>query len=190
MMIDWRVTPAICGLRELAEQCTPEVTHLLSILDPEHPELEDLGPSPTSERLTLRFHDVIAPTPGSVSPEPTHVEAILEFGRKLPDCDPAHLLVHCHAGVSRSTAAMTALLAQAHPDVAEADILAHVRSIRPQTWPNSLMIAFADRQLGRNGRLLAALSPFYAAQLERFPHVAELMTDLGRGAEVEMALSA
>jgi predicted protein tyrosine phosphatase len=189
-MIDWSVNQTICGLRELPDRCTAEVSHLLSILDPEHPELADFEPSTARRRLILRFHDVIVPTPGSVSPEPTHVEAILEFGRKLPDADPAHLLVHCHAGVSRSTAAMTALLAQAHPDVAEADILEHVRSIRPQTWPNSLMIAFADRLLGRGGRLLAALPAFYAAQLEVYPHVAELMHDLGRGAEVEMARSA
>jgi predicted protein tyrosine phosphatase len=186
-VIDWGVRQTICGLRELADH--REVTHLLSILDPDHPDLEDLEPVPPRQRLTLRFHDVIAPTPGSVSPEPSHVETILEFGRRLPDADPAHLLVHCHAGVSRSTAAMTALLLQAHPDARETDILAHVRSIRPQAWPNSLMIAFADRQLGRGGRLLEALPLFYAAQLARYPHVADLMSDLGRAAEVEMARS-
>jgi predicted protein tyrosine phosphatase len=189
-MIDWRVRQTICGLRELPDACTAEVTHLLSILDPDHPEPDDLGPAPGRERLTLRFHDVIVPSPGFVTPEPTHVETLLAFGRKLSADDTAHLLVHCHAGVSRSTAAMTALLAQAHPDAAEADILEHVRSIRAQAWPNSLMIAFADRQLGRGGRLYAALRPYYAAQLERFPHVADMMVESGRGGEIDMALSA
>ena len=189
-MINWRVTQTICGLRELSELCTADVTHLLSILDPDHPEPDDFDPVPSRQRLTLRFDDVIAVTPGFVAPEPTHVESLLAFGRQLPGADPAHLLVHCHAGVSRSTAAMTALLVQAHPDAGEADILAHVRSIRPQAWPNSRMIAFADRQLGRGGRLSAALPSFYAGQLERYPHVADLMTDLGRAAEVEMGRGA
>jgi predicted protein tyrosine phosphatase len=188
-MIDWSIAQTICGLSELPAKCSAEVTHLLSILDPEHPDAAGVEPSAARQHLTLRFHDVISPVPGFVAPEPTHVEALLAFGRSLPGGDPGHLLVHCHAGISRSTAAMTALLAQAHPEAAEADILAHVRAIRPQAWPNSLMIAFADRHLGRDGRLLAALRPFYAAQLERDPGVGRMMIELGRIAEVEMARS-
>jgi predicted protein tyrosine phosphatase len=42
-----------------------------------------------------------------------------------------HLLVHCHAGVSRSTAAMATLLAEARPDWDEHSVFAHIaRSAR------------------------------------------------------------
>jgi predicted protein tyrosine phosphatase len=106
--------------------------------------------------LTLRFDDIIDPAPGMMLPEPEHVQALLRFGEGLAseDGDPLrHLLIHCHAGISRSTASMVTLLAEARPNADEDAIFAHVREIRPQAWPNSRMIEMADDQLGRSGRL-------------------------------------
>ena len=80
-------------------------------------------------------------------PEPHHIEALLEFGKGLAAAvdDPLHhLLIHCHAGISRSTASMTILLAEARPEAEEDALFAHIREIRPQAWPNSRMIALAD----------------------------------------------
>jgi predicted protein tyrosine phosphatase len=71
---------------------------------------------------------------GTVVPQPEHVADILSFGRQLSA--HTHLLVHCHAGVSRSTAAMTLILAQAVPDVPADRIFGEVLRIRPQAWPN------------------------------------------------------
>lgn len=180
----------ICGLDELAGFTDARVTHVLSILDPAHPDPADFDAYAPHTRLTLRFDDVIEPLPGMIAPEPEHVEALLGFGEDLqrePGSPLDHLLVHCHMGISRSTAAMTILLARAEPDRDEDSILAEITGIRPQAWPNSRMIAMADSILGRDGRLVAALRTHYGLQIGRRPSLAEMIRRVGRGAEVDMA---
>lgn len=178
----------ICGLRELADYREAAVTHVLSILDPAHPEPEDFAAYGPHRRLTLRFDDIIAPQPGLLAPERGHIEALLEFGSGLAAGDPlSHLLVHCHAGVSRSTASMAILMAEAQPREDEDAIFARLREIRPQAWPNSLMIRFADELLGREGRIVAALRRHYAEQMRLKPELADLIESVGRNAEIEMA---
>lgn len=189
-MIDWQVKQTICGLSELDDHRAAGVTHLLSILDPEATEPPLFGYDPPRHRLTLRFHDVILDHPDYVRPERADMEKLLAFGRTLPDQDPAHVLVHCHMGISRSTAAATALLLQAHPDLGEDAALDHIRSIRGKAWPNSLMMRHADQLLGREGRLMAALGRYYRKQLLANPSFAEPLRTGGRLAEVEMAEAA
>lgn len=189
-MIDWQVKQTICGLAELEGHTQAGVTHLLSIIDPAEPEPEGFLWSPPKHRLTLRFHDIILPVPTQTLPTRADVTALLEFGRTLPDGDPAHLLVHCHMGVSRSTAAMAAIMLQARPDADEDAVLARIEAIRPQAWPNSLLIRFADDALGREGRLVAATGRLYRRQLTVNPRFADPLRVGGRVAEVEMAEAA
>ena len=111
---------------------------------------------------------------------------MLTFGRDAGDV--RHLLIHCHAGISRSTAAMLMILAQAQPRESEDAIADRLMRIRPQAWPNSRMIAFADELLGRDGRLTAAAGRIYARRLETQPELAELMRLGNRGREVELGL--
>jgi predicted protein tyrosine phosphatase len=125
--------------------------------------------------------------PGVVLPERSHVEKILAFGRDAGDV--THLLIHCHAGISRSTAAMLMILAQARPEEREDVVVDRLVAIRPQAWPNSRMIDFADALLGREGRLLAAVARIYARRLETTPEYGELMLRGNRGREVEMGLA-
>jgi predicted protein tyrosine phosphatase len=181
---------SICGLTELGAFRDAKVTHVLSILDPGFPEPADFAQYGPHKRLTLRFDDVIDPRPGIIPPEPHHIAALLEFGKGLAGAidDPlGHLLVHCHAGISRSTASMTILLAEARPDADEDSIFAHIREIRPQAWPNSRMIGMADVLLGREGRLTAALRRHYSEQIRRRPDIAEMIERVGRKQEVLMA---
>ena len=107
----------VCGIEELSGHCETGVSHVLSILDPEWPVPEAFGGFGEHAKLELRFHDVIEETPGQVAPERDDVEAILAFGRDLQGepAASARLLVHCHAGVSRSTASMALLLSRAPP---------------------------------------------------------------------------
>jgi predicted protein tyrosine phosphatase len=180
----------ICGLSELDHHRTRGVTHVLSILDPDWPEPEPFRAYDPHHRTTLNFHDVIEPGPGLVLPRREHVERIVAFGQGLKE-DAAergdgHLLVHCHMGISRSTAAMATLLAQAHPREDEDAIFARIVDIRPQAWPNSLMIGFADELLDRRGRLTDALARHYARQLARRPETGRELRGLGRAREVEM----
>lgn len=181
----------ICGIEELPGHEAREVTHVLSLLDPDWPELEAFERYGAHHRTTLHFHDIIAPAAGRVAPTPDDMAAILRFGAEVLAAegqgDDGHLLVHCHMGVSRSTAAMLSLLAQAHPGEDEDRLFARLRDIRPQAWPNSLMVGFADEQLGRQGRLTEALRRHYGLRVRNDPAVAEWMTSLGRGREVEMA---
>lgn len=183
----------VCGIEELPAQGGRNVTHVLSLLDPEWPEIGAFKRYGEHRRRTLRFHDVIEPRAGMVPPTAGHMVEILRFGAELSEAGlgvaggETHLLVHCHMGVSRSTAAMLALLAQAHPDEAEDALFARLRRIRPQAWPNSLMIGHADALLGRGGRLVAALRRHYGHQMNHQPDLVDWMNRLGRGREVAMA---
>jgi len=183
----------ICGIEELPGHEARSVTHVLSLLDPEWPELEAFRRYGAHHRRILHFNDIIEPQPGRIVPTADDVAASLGFGAELQaskeDREEGHLLVHCHMGVSRSTAAMLSLLAQAHPDEEEDRLFARLRDIRPQAWPNSLMVGFADEQLGRGGRLTAALRRHYGLRLRHDPEVGEWMTRLGRVREVEMAVA-
>lgn len=180
----------ICGIDELAGQSSRKVTHVLSVVDPNWPELIAFRSFGTHQRTILEFHDIIDAAPGQVLPVPDHVTQILDFGSALnhssAERQDGHLLVHCHMGVSRSTAAMLTLLAQANPDVEEDRLFERLREIRPQAWPNSLMIGFADDLLERKGRLNAALGRHYAQQIARDARYIDWMSHLGRGRELTM----
>jgi predicted protein tyrosine phosphatase len=179
---------AICGLDELVGHQARGVTHVLSILDPEWPDPTAFQAFDPHFRAILRFHDAIEPDRDILLPQKGDVEAILTFGRGAADA--GGLLIHCHAGISRSTAATLMILAQAHPDEKEDGLADRLLQTRPQAWPNSRMIEFADELLDRRGRLVAAIAGIYARQLERRPELAEIMRRGNRAREVELGLSA
>jgi predicted protein tyrosine phosphatase len=182
----------ICGIEELPGHRGRSVSHVLSIIDPDCPDPEAFSAYDPHHRTLLRFNDIIDPLPGQVMPRPEHVEAVLAFGEDLArsrdERAEGHLLVHCHMGISRSTAAMAMLMAQTHPDESEDALFLRLAEIRPQAWPNSVMIAFADEMLGRKGRLTDALRHHYGRRVRQEPAFAEAMKRLGRGREVEMAV--
>ena len=181
----------ICGLEELEQHRTRGVTHVLSILDPDWADPQAFLAFDPHHRTILRFHDVIEPGPGLQQPQAGHVEAVLGFGQAFAqdaaERGEGHLLVHCHMGISRSTAAMATLMAQAHPSEDEDRILARLKEIRPQAWPNLRMMEFADELLGRRGRLVSALGRLYKQQLAERPRLADAMRRLGRSREIELA---
>jgi predicted protein tyrosine phosphatase len=183
----------VCGVDELLEH-RRGVRDVLSILDPERPDPEAFEEFEPHRRLTLRFHDDIEPLPGRQTPQEAHVARILTFGEELAarhdDSTPADrggLLVHCHMGVSRSTAALLSLMAQVEPAEEPDALFERLVAIRPMAWPNSRMIGFADALLGRSGALTRALARHYARQLAAKPEFDRWMTQLGRQAELAMA---
>ena len=182
----------VCGIEELAGHCAAGVTHVLSILDPLWPVPPAFGTFGEHERLELRFHDVIEENAGMISPAPEHIAHLLAFGRDLILEPPpsGHLLVHCHAGVSRSTASMALILAEALPDRPGAEIFDEVLRIRPKAWPNLRIVEIGDAMLGRRGELVAAAHLVYRRQIERRPEMAEIMAGAGRLREVEAAMRA
>ena len=184
-LVPFQVT--ICGIDELGFHCAAGVTHVLSILDPGWPEPEAFGAFDPHRRLELRFHDVIDAEPGCIAPESLDVEQLLTFGRDLTEARDTHLLVHCHAGVSRSTAAAALILAQTRPDRPAEEALQAVVRQRPRAWPNLRILELGDALLERHGEIVNAARAHYRRFLQREPWLIEQMIDSGRGREVDEA---
>jgi predicted protein tyrosine phosphatase len=179
----------ICGIEELPGHAERQVSHVLSILDPDRADLEHFGAYGEHARLEIRFDDIIEEVMGQQAPQATHVEQILEFGRSfLAESEgDLHLLVHCHMGVSRSTAAMTLLLAQAQPELPAREVLHQVLTIRDKAWPNLRVLALGEEMLGRPGEFTGAVAEIYAHQISKRPQIEDFFAEVGRGREVELA---
>jgi len=178
----------ICGIPELGQHCEAGVTHVLSILDPGWPDPEAFTDFPAHRRVALRFNDVIADLPGCVAPSREDVALLLEYGREVGAAGlGAHLLIHCHAGISRSTASAALLLAQAAPARPAAAIFAEIARLRPRAWPNLLLLEFGEGALGRAGELVPAVAAQYRRVLAADPDFGLFIQQTGRGREVELA---
>lgn len=171
-LVPYRIT--ICGLSELCLHCGSGVTHVLTILDPDWPDPEDFQAYTAHRRTVWRFHDTIVDQAGVMAPQAKDVTAILDFGEQVAAEDIDHLLVHCHMGVSRSTATAAILMAQ-HNRGREDEVFAELTRIRPRSWPNSRMIALADHALGRNGALTQAMRRHHHRVARALPDFAGLL---------------
>jgi predicted protein tyrosine phosphatase len=93
------------------------------------------------------------------------------------------VLVHCHAGVSRSTAAAAILMCQFADGEEEAAFL-KLLTLRKHGWPNTRMVEFADKLLDRQGRMMDGLRAYRRALLAEKPHLQEIIRNIGRGHEI------
>lgn len=179
----------ICGIEELSCHAEGKVSHVLSILDPDHLEPEAFGAYGEHAKLELRFKDVIEDAPGAEAPQIEHVEQVLTFGRDILRDPEAlrHLLVHCHMGISRSTAAMTLLLANAQPSASAREVLHQVLAVRNRAWPNLRMLMLGEELLGRPGEFSGAVGEIYRYQLDTRPQLRTFFMDIGRAREVDLA---
>lgn len=109
--------------------------------------------SPHPDHIVLRFEDVDVVDETVAMPRPGHVDAVLRFARENPD---GTLLVHCKAGIARSTALALAVIADRLGPGREREAVAELLSARPEAAPNLLMLGFADDLLERSGRLVEA----------------------------------
>ncbi|HWA90910.1 MAG TPA: hypothetical protein VG889_12795 [Rhizomicrobium sp.] len=109
---------------------------------------------PAEHHLRLSMHDIADPQ-GDQAPAALHVERLIAFGR---DWDArAPMLVHCWAGVSRSTAAAYTVLCDRLGPGAERDIAQMLRARAPHAQPNKLIVRLADDALGRGGAMVRAV---------------------------------
>lgn len=117
------------------------------------------------KHLLLSFHDIEDVSDSDfTAPTREHIKQILEFSETLPD--EANLLIHCMAGISRSTA--TAIGVCCQKGMTPSDALSHVRNIREPTLkagymvlPNRLMIGYFDDELGLGGELVKVVQEYY-----------------------------
>lgn len=104
--------------------------------------------------LHLSFHDIVEARPDLVMPGRDTVETILDFGRGWTGDRP--MLIHCWAGISRSSAAAYIMACDRSPG-GEHDLASELRRRAPFATPNRLMVALADEALGRNGAMVDAI---------------------------------
>ena len=179
----------VCGIGELDRHAARGVSHVVSILDPrivERPSFAAFGPH---RRLELCFDDILEHREDLLVAQGRHVDDILRFARVLmAELPPeAHLLVHCHMGISRSSAALALILARVRPDLPAVQIMDEVLRIRRWAWPNLRLIELGEAALTRHGELSAALSAVYRLQLQRHPELQQYFTECGRKREVDHA---
>ncbi|BAE52269.1 tyrosine phosphatase family protein [Paramagnetospirillum magneticum] len=173
----------ICGIDELPEHAAAGVSHVVTILDPQWPDPEHFALYPPHRRTIWRFHDIVNPQEGQSHPTMRDVEAILDYGTGLRTEVVEHLLIHCHMGISRSTATAIILMAQHNPG-REAEAFAHLKAIRPFSWPNSRMVRMADDQLKRKGALVTAMRLHHHGVARRHPDKMPYLRASERAAEV------
>ena len=105
--------------------------------------------------LLLDMDDIAEPIEGYVAPAEAHVGDLLRFVRAWPRAAP--LVVHCYAGISRSTAGAFVTACALNPARDEARIARAIRDASPTAMPNMRIVTLADRMLGRDGRMVAAI---------------------------------
>jgi predicted protein tyrosine phosphatase len=110
---------------------------------------------PESRHLFLGMSDISAAMEGHVVPAEEHVERFLAFIRAWDRAAP--LVIHCWAGISRSTAAAYIAACALGPSRDEEEIAAGLRAVSPSATPNARLVAIADNILGRDGRMSEAI---------------------------------
>lgn len=145
----------VCPLATVPDAIrTVRPSHLVSLLDPE--SMIDTPQGIACERhLRLGINDIAEPYEDLVVPETRHVAELLTFVRSWGQDAP--LLIHCWAGISRSTAAAFIALCALNKNYPEDELARLVRRRGAHAYPNKLLVKLADDMLGRKGRMRAAV---------------------------------
>jgi predicted protein tyrosine phosphatase len=105
--------------------------------------------------LILGMDDIAAEMEGFVHPSDTHVADLVRFAGQWDRRTP--MVIHCYAGISRSTAAAFVTACALNPTRSEARIAQAIRDASPTATPNVRIVALADALLGRDGRMVKAV---------------------------------
>jgi predicted protein tyrosine phosphatase len=145
----------VCSLARLhntvAETGASHMVTLLRLVD----RVERPGTITASNHLILGMDDIASPVDGYVHPAEEHVLELVEFVRRWDRKAP--LVVHCYAGISRSTAGAFISACALNPVRDERSIAQAIRGSSRTAMPNPMLVSHADRILGRNGRMIAAV---------------------------------
>jgi predicted protein tyrosine phosphatase len=145
----------VCSLARL--HATVEDTgarHVISLLGDEAP-IDRPNVIVEENHLWLRLHDISSPLDGYILPDEEHVTGLLTFVRRWDRRTP--MVVHCYAGISRSTASAFTAVCALNPHRDEVSIAQALRLASPTATPNMRIVSLADQLLGRNGRMVAAI---------------------------------
>ncbi|MCB1378874.1 MAG: hypothetical protein KDK89_10980 [Alphaproteobacteria bacterium] len=146
----------VCPLNKAESLVTAHAaSHVISLLGPDTPHRTFAGIG-RERHLRLTFHDVSVETPGLSAPQTTDAERLISFIAGWSRAQP--MLIHCWAGISRSTAAAYAALCLLRPDTSEDALAQELRAASPSATPNRMIVGLVDQALGREGRMLEAIA--------------------------------
>jgi predicted protein tyrosine phosphatase len=146
----------VCPLSQIAPTvASARASHLVSVIN-----ADTIVTRPESilaaNHLFLGMNDITEPQEGMIFPGAEHVSRLIDFAESWDRKAP--MVVHCFAGISRSSAAAFITLCIARPERDEADIARRFRQASPFVTPNTRLVALADEMLNRNGRMVAAVA--------------------------------
>ena len=145
----------VCSLARLQETVDDTgARHVVSLIGDEA-SIERPVVIVPENHLWLRLHDISSPLDGYIFPEEEHVADLIDFVHRWDRRAP--LVVHCYAGISRSTASAFASVCALNPHRDEKSIALALRRASPTATPNVRIVSLADRLLGRDGRMVAAI---------------------------------
>jgi len=146
----------VCSLALVAE--TVARTGARSLVTLLSPGTEMTRPAEIAAKrhLYLAVSDIVEPVPGQVLPERAHLDDFLDFVRAWDRAEP--MVIHCYAGVSRSTAAAFIAACALNAAREEQAVARAIREASPTATPNARMVALADERLERGGRMIAAVA--------------------------------
>jgi predicted protein tyrosine phosphatase len=130
-----------------------EPSHLITLLGQEM--IDEHVSMPRGRHLRILVNDIAEPADGLIAPDEAMVRSILAFGASWDTRRP--ILIHCWAGISRSSATAFILACERNPDVPERLIAEHIRRVSPIAHPNPRLVALADGLMGREGRMIEAI---------------------------------
>lgn len=139
-------------------------THVVSLLDPELAD-EHVPRISGAKHHVVRLRDQENALATSHFPEA--ITAFFDVVLPAIEQRDSRILVHCHAGVSRSTAFAYGVIAHRFGVGREDEAFAALLSIVNKPWPNRRIIEIFDAHWQREGRLLAPLDAMRAQYPKR-----------------------
>jgi predicted protein tyrosine phosphatase len=110
---------------------------------------------PPEQHVTLIASDITEPMEGHILAGEDHVRKLIRFIETWDRQAP--MVLHCYAGISRSTAAAYIAASVLNPQLDEVHLARRLRASSPSATPNPRLIALADHLLRRDGRMVSAI---------------------------------
>ena len=149
------MTLIVCSLRDMPGVVRRrQASHLVTLIDPGTPVERPLGVL-ESRHLRLDIDDINAPIEGYRAPTAESVMQLLDFAETWDESAP--MVVHCFAGISRSSASAFVIACERNPGIPEHQIAMTLRRAASHAFPNRRIVALADDILGRDGRMVDAI---------------------------------
>jgi predicted protein tyrosine phosphatase len=146
----------VCPLSRLPETVRASGARSLVTLINHGTPVERPSEIAPEKHLYVAVSDIVAEAEGHILPDESHIAALLDFVRRWDRAAP--LLIHCWAGVSRSTAAAFIAACALSPHRDESEIATAIRRNSPTATPNARLVSIADMMLGRQGRMSLAVA--------------------------------